>query len=103
MASGADPDAAMLKEAGDAVIAVDVRYRLASFQEKIEMRDERDRAFSAYAMARNRLLAEGIVATDEDVAEMRAIAAEIKSAADTASLLRAIVKVVTVLARFALV
>jgi hypothetical protein len=97
-----DPDATFLKEAGDAVVTIDVQYRLASYAEQAEMRDKRDNAFSAYAMARNKLLAQGVIATDADIAEMRSIAAEVKQAADTASLVRAIGKAVTILARVAL-
>jgi|GEM_PF-2049692 len=97
-----DPDARLLKEAGNAVVAIDIRYRLASFQEQAEMRDERDSAFSAYAAARNKLLAQGVIAGEAEIAEMRAIAAEVKKAAETASLLRAIGKAVLLLSRVAM-
>lgn len=98
-----DPDAKVLKLAGDAVVAIDMRYRLASYADQAEMRDERDSAFNAYGLARNKLLAKGVIATEADVAEMRAIAGEIAQAAATADLIRAIGKIVIKLSRFALV
>lgn len=102
MPNANDPDAQVLKLAGDTVVNIDIRYRLASPAQQLEMREERDSAFAAYAHARNKLLAQGVIATDADVAEMRAIAAEVKEAADTASLLRGIGKIVLKLSKLAL-
>ena len=98
-----DTDASFLKVAGDTVVNIDVQYRLASYEQQAAMRDDRDSAFAAYAMARNKLLAQGVIATEADIAEMRAIAEEVEQAADTASLLRSIAKVVLILSRVALV
>jgi len=98
----ADPDADLLEEAAATVAAIDRRYRRASFEEKIALKDQRDAAFTAYALARNKLLEEGVIVSDADVEEMRSIAAEVKKAADTASLIRAIGKVVLALSRVAL-
>ena len=103
MPNGHDTDAQILRDAGDTVIAIDIRYRLATPAEQMELRDDRDSAFTAYAHARNKLLAQGVIATDADVAEMREIAAEVKKAADTASLIRGIGKLVLKLSRLALV
>ena len=98
-----DTDASFLKVAGDTVVNIDVQYRLASYEQQAAMRDDRDSAFAAYAMARNKLLAQGVIATEADIAEMRAIAEEVEQAADMASLLRSIAKVVLILSRVALV
>lgn len=97
-----DRDAAMLRVAGDAVMAIDLRFRRASFDEQFKMRDERDQAFNAFAAARNRLLMPGLTASDEDIAEVDELRRQVESAADTATLIATAAKIATSLLRLAL-
>jgi hypothetical protein len=98
-----DRDAAMLRAAGDAVMAIDLRFRRASFDEQFEMRDERDQAFNAFAAARNRLLMPGLTSSDDDIAEVDALRRQVESAADSATLIAAAAKIASSLLRLALV
>ena len=82
-----DTDAAVLKEAAAAVLSIDLRYRKADALGQRAMRADRDVAFSAYAKARRRLLAEGVVCTTEDVRTMQALRDDVRRARNTQSLL----------------
>ena len=97
-----DLDGQVLRAAGNAVIELDVRYRLASFTEQMELGPERDRAFNAYAFARINLIRNGIVTTEQDVAEMQALQQQMQEAADKAALLAVAAKIAARLARIAL-
>jgi hypothetical protein len=92
----------MLRAAGDAVTMIDVKYQQASFDEKLDMRDERDRAFHAYSLARNRLLMPGLVIDESDIALIEQFKTEVTQAANLASILVAAAKVASLLARIAL-
>jgi hypothetical protein len=96
-------NAAMLRAAGDAVMAVDLRFHLAGFDEQFEMRDERDRAFNAFAAARNRLMLPGLAISEEEIAEVDVLRREVENAADTATLIAAAGKIALALLRLALV
>ncbi len=92
-----DNDAIVLKEAANTVTLIDIQYRLASFNEKKQLKKSRDAAFSTYSMARLELLEEGVICTDEDVKAMQEIRREIGEAAETQTLLRAIPRFITFL------
>ena len=96
-----DNDSTVLESSGASVVEVDVRYRAASFADKLLLKPERDRAFNAYSAARLKLLADGVICTGDDVQEMQEIRAEIEKAAQTQSLLVAIGKLVGFLLKVA--
>ncbi len=60
-----------------------------------------DDAYERYSRARLNLLKEGVLATDEDVAEMRRIRAEIDQAATTQALVSGAIKLGLLLAKYA--
>lgn len=96
-----DNDAEVLRAASDSVTEIDLRYRAASFDDKILLKPERDRAFHNYQAARLKLLEDGVICTEDDVAEMRKLRQEVVKAAQTQALLTAIGRVVGFLAKVA--
>lgn len=78
-----------LDEATKAVFIIGVRYRQADINGKQELRQSRDKAFSAYTIARFKLLKDEVVCTNEDVQEMEKIRQEIQQAAQTQTLIAA--------------
>ncbi len=96
----ADNDSNALKAAADAVTIIDMRYRAASINDKIIMKPQRDAAYDAYSKARLKLLEDGVIATDEDVAELEAIRAEIAQAAETQALMIGAARLIAALAKF---
>jgi len=66
-----------------------------------QLKPKVDEAYDRYSQARLNLLKEGVVATDEDVAEMRRIRAEIDQAAATQSLIEGAVRFIAFIAKFA--
>jgi hypothetical protein len=96
-----DHDATLLEDAASAVLDIDLRYRRANIDEKEDLKPARDEAFNAYSAARLKLLQEGVIATQEDVDEMKAIRGEISRAADIQGLVVAAERLAVLLARFA--
>lgn len=95
----ADNDSEMLKAAGNAVLEIDVRYRGLNIDDKELLKPSRDKAFSEYSSARLKLLKDGVIATDQDVADMQAIKQDIDEAAETQQLIASAVKISGVLGR----
>ncbi|MBN2123539.1 MAG: hypothetical protein JW821_04550 [Deltaproteobacteria bacterium] len=94
-----DPDAAVLEDAARAVTAIDLKYRRASFDEKRELKKDRDRAFTVYTMARRRLLEDGVLCGKADVEEMKGIRKEVSRARKVQSIIVAARRFVVFLAR----
>lgn len=88
-----DNDAEVLKAASQAVMAIDLKYRASNFGDQRKLKPERDKAFNAFSAARLKLLADGVICTAEDVAEMKALRDEVKEAAKRQTLLAGILKV----------
>ena len=97
-----DPDLIILEDANAAVITIDRKYRKADFNMKLKLKKERDRVFNAYAKARLMLLEEGIIASDRDVTEMKAIRLEIARARQTQSILIGVGRLVKFLTKLAI-
>ena len=95
-----DNDSIVLKDLGETVTMIDVKYRLANPADRIDMKEERDKALAEYGVARDRLLAEGVICTDEHIVEMRKIKAEIEQAAQTQQMIQGIVSLVKFLRGF---
>ena len=85
-----DNDSVVLKVASEAMTAIDLQHRAATFPDKLVLGPERDRAFSAYLAARLKLLADGVICTPADVAEMGKIRDEVNAAAERQTMLVAI-------------
>ena len=76
-----DYDIRVLKEAFKITLILDMKYRRASFNEKVKLKEVRDEAFSKFTLARLKLLEEGVICTNEDLEEMKALREKIHEAA----------------------
>lgn len=99
-----DNDAIVLEDAKDAAFALDKALRRAVRELDLakveELKPEVGKAFDTLSQARLRLLQEGMIATDSDVAEMRKIRAELEDAAQTQQVIQGAVKLVGLLRKF---
>jgi hypothetical protein len=97
MAQAQDTDVIVLRDAANAVIEIDVRYREGDANTQRELQEPRDRAFAAFSLARLNLVKAGVITTNADVNSMRAIKAQIDQAAATQVLLTAVVRLISFL------
>ena len=93
-----DKDAQMLDGMGSALVELQVKYRNASLPERMRLRASLEEILEDYAKYQIRLLKEGVITTDEDLAEMQEIQTEIDKAADEQKLLAAIAKTIAFVA-----
>ena len=98
-----DNDTLALQIAASAVTAMDVAYRNADGFEQVQMQDARDHLFAAYSVARNRLMATGVIVTNDQLDQMRQLQADLGAAADKMAFAGAALKLAGILARIALV
>lgn len=96
-----DNDEILITKAAATATSIDIKYKRASATDKIKLKPERDKAFSAYMGARLSLLEAGTVSTDSDLAEMTEIRKQIGNARKRQTLIIAIGRFVTFLAKFA--
>jgi len=100
----ADNDALVLEDANDAAFALAKAYRKALNTNDLDamtsLKPQVDAAFEAYSNARLKLLQEGVVATDTDVAAMRRIKGDIDQAASTQQLLAGAAQLIGLLGKF---
>lgn len=96
--NGADNDARMLEIMGHAITDLQVKFRNCTLQERVEMRPLLEDMLEDYARYSLRLLKEGIITTDEQIAEMEAIKKEIDRAASKQAVLAAIAKTIAFVA-----
>lgn len=99
-----DNDLMVLEDAADAVFSLDQEYRLAILAadiDKVEqLKPQVEAAYEKYSLGRLKLLEKGVLATDEDVAEMRRIRAQIEQAATLQTLIKGAVRLAAFLAKF---
>ena len=98
-----DNDTVALKLASAAVMEIDVAYRLANGPGQFALAGPRDQAWTAYALARQNLLMDGVIVTDAQLDELDALGSELGRAADTNAIATSAVRLAQVLARIALV
>jgi hypothetical protein len=100
-----DYDLIILEDAKEAAFALDKAYRRAMLNADLdtmtELKPKVDEAYDRYSSARLRLMSQGTVATEQDVAELRRIRAEIEQAATTQSMILGAIEFIAFLARFA--
>ena len=81
-----------LRELAETISLIDSKYMLARPSDKLEMKDERDSAFSAYTLLRTKMLRQTILITDEHLKQFRDLRRRIEEAGDMATLIRSILK-----------
>ena len=100
-----DYDINVLEESKEVAFALDKAYRRAVMNADLdtmtELKPRVDEAYDSYSKARLRLISQGTVATEQDLAELRRIRGEIDRAATTQSLILGAIEFIAFLARFA--
>ena len=97
-----DNDTAALKLAADALFTMEVKCRTApGVVSRVAMAAERDKLRDAYDAAREKLIDDGIVVTNEELAEMAALTQELQRAADINATATAVLNLVGFFARIA--
>ncbi len=94
-----DKDTEMLQNMGNAVVALQIKYRSSSFSEQVGIRPKLDEMLTKYANYQIKLLDNGIITTDTDLEEMAEIQREIDQAAQTQQLVQAIAKTIVFVAK----
>lgn len=89
-----DNDALMLEKLGDALTRLQVKYRAAGLSDRMLMRPSLEELLSDYTAYQLKLIKEGVISTDADLAEMEDIRQQINQAADTQQLMAAIAKTI---------
>jgi hypothetical protein len=93
-----DNDTQMLKEMGDAVVALQVKYRNSPLAERMALKPALEELLSDYTNYQLRLLKEGVITNQEDLDEMANLKQEIDQAAEKEALLKAIGKTIAFIA-----
>ena len=96
-----DNDEIIITKAAATATSIDIKYKRASPTDKVILKPERDKAFSAYAGARLQLLEAGTISSEADVLEMSEIRKQVASARKQQSLIIAIGRFVDFLVKFA--
>ena len=95
-----DNDEIIITKAAATATSIDIKYKRASPTDKVILKPKRDKAFSAYARARLKLLEEGTLCTNDDVQEMNEIRKQVANARKIQSLVIAIGRFVAFLSKF---
>jgi recombinational DNA repair protein RecT len=93
-----DRDTQMLQEMGNAVIALQMKFRNSPLADRMAIKPALEELLSDYANYQIRLLKEGIITSEQDLAEMADIRQEIEQAAEKEALLKAIGKTIAFVA-----
>lgn len=100
----ADNDQMVLEDAKEAAFTLDKAYRRAILDADLDAADKLkpqvDTAHDGYSQARLNLLKEGVLATDEDVLEMRRIRGEIEQAAKIQTMVEGAIRFAAFIAKF---
>lgn len=93
-----DKDTEMLQQMSAALTALQVRFKESSIEDRAAIRPSLQEAMDDLAAYEARLLKDGVITTDKDLADMRDIQAAIDKAGDKQALLLAIARTVAFVA-----
>lgn len=93
-----DKDTLMLKQMGNAVVELQVKYRKSGLADRMALKPALEELLGDYAEYQMRLLKEGVISTDEDLKEMAKIKKQIDKAAAKEALLKIIARTVAFIA-----
>ncbi len=93
-----DNDTKMIQEMGEAVIALQVKYRNSSLRARMTMKPALEELLYDYADLQMRLIKEGVITTDQDLEEMEDIKNEIDRAAKQEALLKVMARTIAFIA-----
>lgn len=98
MPQNKDNDAVLLQQMGNAITDLEVKFRAASLEDRMTLRPALEELLDDYAEYRLRLLKEGVITDDSELAEMRKIQTEIDAAAQKQDLMKAIARSIAFIA-----
>ena len=101
MPNATDNDTQVLRLASAALFAMEVKCRNAGVMDRVAMKQERDQLWQAYLDARDKLIAEGIVVGDDELAEMTALTQDLERATALNQTAQAVLKLVGFFAKIA--
>lgn len=87
-----DNDAKILEEMGHAVVDMQVKYRSSPLKDRMLLKPALEELLNDYAKYQVKLLKEGTISTEADLAEAQSIRADIDKAAKTEALLKAVAR-----------
>jgi len=93
-----DNDALMIESSGMAVTKIQIQYRQCSIRDRMLIRPTLEQALDDYARYQIKLLKEGVITSEKDLAEMKHIREEIDKAGETQQLLEGIARFVAFVA-----
>jgi hypothetical protein len=93
-----DKDTLMLQQMGNALVDLEVKYRSSSLSDRMAMKPALEELLADYADYQLRLLKEGVITTDDDLAEMEEIKKEIEQAAKKEAMFKAIARTIAFIA-----
>lgn len=85
-----DNDARMIEALGTALTELQLRYRAANLRDRLILKPALAELLDDYARYQVKLLKEGVITTDEDLAEMKQIREAIENAARNQELVAAL-------------
>lgn len=89
-----DNDSEMISQMGTNLIDLQVKFRLSSIDDRAVMRPQLIEAMQDFAAYQTKLLKEGVITSEADLADMQKIRAEIDAAGDRQAMLMAIARVI---------
>ena len=93
-----DNDAKMLKEMGDALVDLQVKYRSSSLSDRMALKPSLEELLNDYADYQLRLLKEGVITTEGDLQEMANIREEVDKAADIQTMVKVLARTIAFIA-----
>lgn len=89
-----DKDTEMLTQMSNALLSLQVKFKLSRVADRADLRPQLMELMQNFAAYQTKLLKDGVITTDEDLASMREIRSEIDEAANKQSMLIAIARTV---------
>jgi hypothetical protein len=94
-----DSNTLFLQTASTVMNELDIRYMEADLDEKLELKEELDKAMMTFSEARCKILENEVLCSADDVAKMQELRREVEQAGETQKLLMVVVRVGRILAR----
>jgi hypothetical protein len=89
-----DNDSAMLQQMGSALTSLQLKFKMSSIDDRAVLRPSLMELMQDFAVYQTKLLKDGVVSTESDIAEMKEIRSKIDAAGEKQSMLVAIGRVI---------
>ncbi len=94
-----DSNTLFLQTASAVMNELDVRYMEADLDEKVQLKEELDKAMMTFSEARCKLLENEVLCSADDVAKMQELRQEVEQAGEIQTLITVVVRLGRILAR----